>query len=67
MNKRSNIFDRISKPTPTEAKKNAKILYTVSIIATFAITGAISHEYALYAIAAICGGGAVYNSQKVIK
>lgn len=68
MTKRNeNILDRIAKPTPVEAKKNAKVLSIVSVISAIALTGAFDPNYALYAIAAICGGGVVYNSQKVIK
>lgn len=68
MNKRNdNIIDRIAKPTPVEAKRNAKVLSIVSLVSATALTGALNPECALYIIAVICGGGVVYNSQKVIK
>lgn len=67
MTKRNNIIDRIAKPTPVEAKRNAKVLSIVSLVSAVSLTGAFDPSYALYAITVICGGGVVYNSQKVIK
>jgi len=67
MIRKNNIIDRIAKPTPVEAKKNAKILVIVSVISALSETGLISCEKMQLPIIGICLLGALYNSQKVIK